>query len=426
MAAISLKRAELCAFVIASGVWLFALPETFGYLSSLFIWNDRIAGILLILLGLFSLKTTHRFLLWAIAGTGLWLQLSPLLFWAPLPVIYVNDTLVGIIAIVFAFQLSGISHWGSHDSSLTPPGWSYNPSSWFQRTCTVALAFLCWFLARYLAAYQLGYIDEVYDPFFGEGTRKVLTSKVSKLFPISDAGLGAFGYTMEAIMGWQGDKRRWCTMPWLVLTFGVFVVPVSVVSILLIILQPVAVGAWCGFCLVTALAMLIMIILTMAEVIATLQFLVAERRKGKPFWRLFWKGEEPKTGVEAKPKEKRFAEMAMGITMPWNLLLSMALGIWLMCSPSFFGTQGGVANSDYVVGPLLIAISMISFAEVVRAGRFLNILLGIWLLMAPSLLSNGAPGAEWNNYLVGAAIIALTFPRGAIKERYGSWDKCIF
>lgn len=65
-------------------------------------------------------------------------------------------------------------------------------------------------------AYQLGFIPSVWDPFFGESIAAVLTSHVSKSFPISDAGLGAFAYTFEMLMGWMGMTTRWRTMPWMV------------------------------------------------------------------------------------------------------------------------------------------------------------------------------------------------------------------
>ncbi len=83
--------------------------------------------------------------------------------------------------------------------------------------------------------------------------------------------------------------------------FGILVVPLGVVSIVLIILQPLAVGAWCSICLLTALAMLIMIPLTLDEVVAMIQFLVQAKRDGKPFWRTFWKGDT----VEGGGKDER-------------------------------------------------------------------------------------------------------------------------
>ena len=108
-----------------------------------------------------------------------------------------------------------------------PPGWSYNPSAWPQRAPVIALAFLSFLVARYMAAFQLGYIETAWDPFFGNGTERVLTSDVSKAWPISDAGLGAMTYMIEALMGLMGDQRRWRTMPWMVAGFGFVVVPLE-------------------------------------------------------------------------------------------------------------------------------------------------------------------------------------------------------
>jgi hypothetical protein len=55
-----------------------------------------------------------------------------------------------------------------------PPGWTYNPSSWLQRAPLIATGFLGWFISRYLAAVQLGYTAAAWEPFFGEGTARVL------------------------------------------------------------------------------------------------------------------------------------------------------------------------------------------------------------------------------------------------------------
>jgi cytochrome c-type biogenesis protein CcmH/NrfG len=61
-----------------------------------------------------------------------------------------------------------------------PPGWSYNPSSWPQRWILIALGFAGLVVSRYLGAFQLGYIDGVWDPFFGfaGGTEPILNSQV--------------------------------------------------------------------------------------------------------------------------------------------------------------------------------------------------------------------------------------------------------
>ena len=72
----------------------------------------------------------------------------------------------------------------------------------------IALATIGWFISRYLAAYQFHYISDAWDPFFDDSTTKVLTSKISQMWPISDAGLGAAAYTFEMLMGWMGGATR--------------------------------------------------------------------------------------------------------------------------------------------------------------------------------------------------------------------------
>lgn len=188
---------------------------------------------------------------------------APLVFWSSDAGAYANDTLVGALVIAFSVLIPMMPSRAHHEVMMapgpdTPPGWSYNPSDWMQRGPIIAMAFVGFFLSRYLAAYQLGHIAYPWDPFFGDGTRRVLDSEVSKAWPISDAGLGAVSYMLEALSGFMGGRNRWRTMPWMVLMFGVLVVPLGIVSIVLVILQPVAVSAWCTLCLITAVAMLIM------------------------------------------------------------------------------------------------------------------------------------------------------------------------
>src|SRR5437016_644725 len=60
---------------------------------------------------------------------------------------------------------------------------------------------------------------------------------LSKAWPIPDAGLGAVAYALEILMAAMGDRTRWRTMPWMVMFFGILVVPLGVVSIYFIIIQ---------------------------------------------------------------------------------------------------------------------------------------------------------------------------------------------
>lgn len=174
-----------------------------------------------------------------------------------------------------------------HDSDI-PPGWSYNPASWPQRLPIIALAVVGFVIAGYLAMYQIRVLSEVWEPFFGQGSMIILNSDVSRLLPVSDAALGAFGYLADAVAGAVGGTRRWKKMPWMVILFGVFVGPLGGISVLLVILQPVLYDSWCTLCIITALISVVMIGPAMDEVLASLQFLARERRAGRSLWRAFW------------------------------------------------------------------------------------------------------------------------------------------
>lgn len=130
---------------------------------------------------------------WGVALVGTWLQFAPLFFWAPTAAAYINATLVGALAITLSILVPMMPGMAHHMAMMQPgpdipPGWTYNPSTWHQRAPMIGLAFVGWPLSRYLAAYQFGYIDRIWEPFFGDGTVRVLTSEMSKMWPLSDAG----------------------------------------------------------------------------------------------------------------------------------------------------------------------------------------------------------------------------------------------
>jgi hypothetical protein len=450
---------------IALGIWLMTSPFTFGYLDPDLVgdgvqritaerglpsvaargaamsWSDLLSGALIVLLSALALvpRPSLDFIgRWGTALVGVWLGLAPLLLWSPSVAGFVTDTIIGALAITFSIlvpMMPGMAHHMamSEPGPEVPPGWSYNPSSWPQRAPIIALGFVGWFVSRYLAAYQLGYIDSAWDPIFGRSTMTILDSEVSRAWPISDAGFGAFAYTFEVLMGFMGGTSRWRTMPWMVTFFGILVIPLGIVSITLVILQPVAVGTWCTLCLLTALAMLVMIPLTIDEVVAMIQFMARSRRQGKPLWRTFWVGgtvegevnDDERTPPYGAPASAMARSMAWGVSLPWPLLLSGALGIWLMASPALFGSGGMAANSDHLVGALIVTFAGIALAEVTRAVRFVNLLAGAWLVVAPWILGGAAAGAHWNGLLVGLAVMISSLPRGPIRERYGGWDRYI-
>lgn len=413
------------AAIAALALWLVASPFTLGYTSRALAVSDVLSGLAALGLCLFALRPRRGLASWLISAIGLWLMFAPLAFWAPDAAAYANGTLVGALLVTFGLIVPMAM---TMPGPEIPPGWSYNPSAWPQRAPVIALAFVSFLVARHMAAFQLGHIPSVPDPFFGDGTERVLTSDVSR-FPVSDAGLGAMTYLIEVLMGLMGDGRRWRTMPWMVTGFGLVVVPLGVVSITLIVLQPLAVGAWCSPCLFTAAAMLLMIPLSLDEVVAAIQFVVRRRREGASAWRVFWLGgdlpEDTPTWQPTRPVSWRPRGMLWGFTGSWNLWLAAAAGVWLMCAPAALGLggQAPAADSDHLVGALVVVVSVIALAEVARPARFLNVALGAWLLVAPWFLAGGTAASRVNDLLVGLAVIALALPLGKLRDHYGSFDR---
>jgi hypothetical protein len=167
--------------------------------------------------------------------------------------------------------------------------------------------------------------------------------------------------------------------------------------------------------------------------VATCQFLNGARRERKPFWRTFWVGgtldsyataqQQPQSETASGSLHSRIVAALDLNNVPWNMLLSAALGVWIMAAPATLGMSGAAANSNYIAGALIVTWSVIAFGEVARPTRLLNILMGLWLIAAPWLLAGHTGMARWNAIIVGAALIALCLRRGRIEERFGNWNR---
>lgn len=175
------------------------------------------------------------------------------------------------------------------------PPWRYNPSAWSQRVPICILAGIAFLIAVYMALYQWRLIDHAWDPVFGEQTKRVLDSEVSEKmrgwFGIPDAALGALAYLGDLIYGLAGSTRRWQYRPWMVILFGIDVIPLGIVSAVLVVLQGTVVGAWCFLCLVTAAISLVLVALAYDEVWSCFQYLRRvwrESRSPRVLWDCFW------------------------------------------------------------------------------------------------------------------------------------------
>ncbi len=442
--------------LIMLGFWLVLNPLTFSYSqgtvdptggrdvwltlsqrAGAMTWSDIVSGLFLIVFGWRSLRPNRPISLWLCCFVGIWLTMAPVVFWSPTSTGFLNGSLVGMLVIGLTIMIPGMPNmimFMAHGTTI-PRGWSYNPSSWPQRWIMISLGLVGYFVSRYLAAYQLGYVDFAWDPFFGDGTRQVLNSAMSHSLPISDAALGTAAYTFEFLMGFMGGPQRWRTMPWMVFVFGILVIPLGLVHIFLVISQPVVVGHWCTFCLLAAAIMLPMIPLEVDEVVAMGQFMVQAKRKGMNLWKAFWLGgdvegegdDERTPNLASLPEEPRkvFVSSIWGMSFPWTLVLSALLGLSLMFIAPLFDLTGTAAQVNQVAGALTLTMATLAMGEPMRLVRYLNVLLGLGVAVAPWLLGNVPTAGAITSATLGLAVAGLALPCGQISERYGLWQKFV-
>ncbi len=426
---------------IALGIWLLTQPVMIEVAEPWLAWTERLAGAALIVFATLSLSWRMGWARWACAGVGAIVMAAPFVFWTTNPAAFLSDTLVG--ALVFGFAVGtrpevGPTALAARTGPELPPGWDYNPSTWSQRLPIILLALVGLQVSRYLAAYQLGHVEGVWEPFFTgspddprNGTEEIITSHVSEAWPVPDAALGGYTYVLEILTGIVGSRARWRTMPWLVILFGLMIVPLGITSIVFIIIQPIVLGTWSTLALVAAAAMLIQVPYAMDELIASGQFIRRRVRAGRSWLRVLLFGDTDEG--EAKPSADEFdtkpgavlKEMwTGGVSLPWNLAASAAIGLWLMFTRVTLGAEGGMANADHLIGALALTVVSISAAEVTRAARYLLAPLGGALLVTPFVYDADLI-ATIAGMACGLGLILLCARRGGIKHRYAGWQKLI-
>jgi len=426
---------------IGLGIWLLSQPWAINVREPGLAWTEVILGIALVAFASIALSWRAQWARWVCAAIGALVMAAPFLFWTENAAAYLADTLVGMLVFAFAVAIQpepGPSAAAALTGPDTPPGWSYNPSDWSQRLPIIALAVIGLIISRHLAAYQLGHNPAAWDPVFGgsaadprNGTEEIITSWVSEAWPVSDAAVGAYTYALEILTGIVGSRQRWRTMPWLVLIFGLMIAPLGITSIFFIIIQPILLGTWSLPALIAAAVMLIQIPYSLDELLATIQFIRRRVKAGRNWLYVLLFGDTD--DGEASAREDEFARkpravlkdmLTGGVSLPLPLALSGLIGLWLLLTRVTLGNDGTMANADHLIGSLVLTIVSIASAEVARPMRFLNIPLGIALCVTPFLYD--ATGISLVASLAcGAALIALSFPRGPIRNRYGAWSPLI-
>ena len=443
------------------GSWLLAQPLIVGVQETGLRAGEMAMGLLLMLAAAAALSWRAVWARWLCAAIGTVVIALPFLWSTTSAAAYLSDTLVG--ALVFGLAVCSKPEPGSSAiAALTgpsvPPGWSYNPSAWTQRLPIILLALLGLLVSRYLAGYQLGHIPGLWDPFFAgsatdprNGTEEIVTSWVSTALPVSDAALGGYTYLLEILTGLVGARRRWRTTPWLVLLFGLMIVPLGLTSILFIVIQPVVLGTWSTLALVGGAAVLLQIPYSLDELLATGQFLRRRVRAGAPWLRVLMLGDTDERSVPGEPDERAVAGgpgtvpvedaddrdefdgppgavlrrmLVGGVSLPWNLAVAGLIGLSLLFTRVTLGAEGGMADAHHVIGCLVLAVVAIAAADVARPARALNAVLGVGLMLVPFVFA----GDRWlvaASIGLGLALVVLSVRRGPIRERYGAWSRLL-
>lgn len=427
---------------MALGTWLMTQGTLIGLHDEPLLHASEFGlGALLVVFAALSLSWQMNFARWVCAGIGALVMALPFVLWTQSAAAYLSDTLVG--GLIFGLAVAtkpepGPSALARMTGPYIPPGWDYNPSAWTQRIPIVALALVGLYVSRYLAGYQLGHVDSVWEPFFmgsasdpRNGTEEIITSAVSEAWPVPDAALGGYTYMLEILTGIIGSRARWRTMPWLVFLFGLMIVPLGVVSITFVIIQPIVIGTWSTLALIGAAAMLLQMPYSLDELLAVLQFLRRRMKAGKSLLRVFLFGDSD--DGRANPAHDEFdrrpqaiaAEIFQGgVTLPWTLGVAALIGIWLMFTRLSLGADGAMAHADHVIGALVLTVLSLAAAEVARALRFLLIPLGLALLITPFVYEASAAHTV-ASIAAGLALAGLSLPRGRINGHYGRWDRFI-
>ena len=222
-------------------------------------------------------------------------------------------------------------------------------------------------------------------------------------------------------------------MPWLVVLFGLMIVPLGIVSIFFIIIQPIVIGTWCTLCLIAAAAMLLQIPYSLDELVATGQFLWrAQARRSGPDSAIFFVGDTDEGGRDgrrgrfrAESRRSVVNEMLSGgVGLPWNLAVCLLIGVWLMLTRITLGSDGRHGECR----PPDRRAGADRERERARRGR-----------AAAALSQHGARRGTadhavrlWRRLagdrgepVCGVALIGLSVRRGRIRNRYGTWDRLI-
>jgi hypothetical protein len=110
----------------------------------------------------------------------------------------------------------------------------------------------------------------------------------------------------------------------------------------------------------------------------------------------------------------------------WAGIMNILIGLWLMMAPAVFSMNQTTSYNNYIIGPLVITFSIISFWEINRKIIRTNILLGAWLLIALFVLHFTKTIAFFSNGACAVFIILFSCIKGKGSQNFGGGWKSLF
>lgn len=104
--------------------------------------------------------------------------------------------------------------------------------------------------------------------------------------------------------------------------------------------------------------------------------------------------------------------------MIWQLGAA-SVGVVVMSLPAVLEITGPLADLDWIVGPVIVAMGIIAAAEVARSLRWVNILSAI-VLLGGGLLWGSQVSTTLIHAGLALALILLSVPRGRRRQSFGS------
>ncbi len=128
-----------------------------------------------------------------------------------------------------------------------------NPSRPKKRALVVFFALVGALIPARLTAFQIGWTDAPWEPFFGAGTKTVLRSAFSRGLPFPDAGLGLLAYLTEAATAAWGSSSRFRDQRLPIYAYAASAAALALVSAGLVFMQVFVLNAYCSLCLASAM-----------------------------------------------------------------------------------------------------------------------------------------------------------------------------